>query len=67
MRFVACCFFCGLSIKTQMPEYVPQLKSSYTGVLLRRQTVKDYLEAIAFVEVFKRFDHMYVYEQEGNE
>lgn len=50
-----------------MPEYVPQIKSSYTGVLLRRQTVQDYLEAIAFVEVFKRFDHMYVYEQEGNE
>ena len=48
-----------------MPEYVPQIKSSYTGVLLRRQTVQDYLEAIAFVEVFKRFDQIYVYEQEG--
>ena len=50
-----------------MPEYVPQIKSSYTGVLLRRQTVQDYLEAIAFVEVSKRFDQMYVYEQERNE
>ena len=67
MPFAACCFFCGLSKKTEMPEYSPQIKSSYTGVLLRRQTVQDYLEAVAFVEMFKRFDQIYVYEQEGNE
>ena len=47
--------------------YTHYIKSSYSSGELRRQTVQDFLSAVAFVEQFKRFDQIYVYEQEGNE
>jgi|TARA_R110000822_G_scaffold137410_1_gene274926 hypothetical protein len=47
--------------------YTSHIKSSYSSGGLRRQTVQDFLSAVAFVEQFKKFDQIYVYEQEGNE
>lgn len=47
--------------------YTSHIKSSYATGGLRRQTVEDFLAAVAFVDKFKKFDQLYVYEQEGNE
>ena len=47
--------------------YTRFIVSSYNSEELRRQTVDDFLKAVAFVQQFKQFDHLYVYEQEGNE
>ena len=50
-----------------MGYYTPYVKSSYITGGLRRQSVEDFLAAVAFVDQFKRFDQMYVYEQEKKE
>lgn len=47
--------------------YTSYIASSYSSGGRRRQTVDDFLKAVAFVQQFKQFDHLYVYEQEGNE
>lgn len=47
--------------------YTTHILSSYYSGHLRKQTVQDFLAAVSFVEQFKKFDQMYVYEQEGNE
>lgn len=44
--------------------YTSQIKSSYSSGGLRRQTVADFLAAVAFVEKFKKFDQIYVYDKE---
>lgn len=70
MLFVACCFSCGLSKKTERAEmgyYTPYIKSSYITGGLRRQTVQDFLAAVSFVDDFKKFDQLYVFEQEQKE
>jgi len=48
-----------------MGYYTPYIKSSYITGGLRRQTVDDFLAAAAFVDKFKKFDQLYVYEKEG--
>ena len=47
--------------------YTPHIVSSYYSGHLRKQSVGDFLAAVAFVDQFKRFDQMYVYEQEKKE
>ena len=50
-----------------MGYYTPYVKSSYITGGLRRQTVEDFLAAVAFVDKFKKFDQLYVFEQEKKE
>ena len=44
--------------------YTSHIKSSYVLGGLRRQTVADFLAAVSFVEKFKKFDQIHVYEKE---
>ncbi len=44
--------------------YARFIPSSYASGHLRRQTVDDFLSAVAFVQQFKKFDQLYVYESE---
>jgi len=50
-----------------MGYYTPYIKSSYITGGLRRQTVQDFLAAVSFVDDFKKFDQLYVFEQEQKE
>jgi hypothetical protein len=44
--------------------YARFIPSSYASGGLRRQTVDDFLSAVAFVQQFMKFDQLYVYESE---
>lgn len=45
-------------------NYTRVIPSSYASGGFRRQTVDDFLSAVAFVQQFKKFDQLYVYEEE---